>query len=385
MTMPSAQTIAFSIDSLKLGGAERTLLRWAVWCRDAGWTVLVITRHGPERDAYPMPTGVLRCQEPRLPDALEKLGWWAFPARLLALRSVLRSHAVDVCVGVTVLPAVKMLLACRGLRIRCLVSERNYPPAKPPALPWRWLRRLSYPWADLHLVQTKTTGRWLKSHCGARHQLLMPNPVVWPLPVHDPVVPPDALIPGDAQMLLAAGTKAFQKGFDHLMSVFAELALQWPNLHLVVLGLSDQLYQGRNQQVWLRQLLGGQQDAQARLLMPGPVGNMDTWYRRADLFLLPSRYEGFPNVLLEAMAAGCPCIASDCLTGPADLICDGENGRLLPAGASQQRWVLEIDALLQDQPQRLRFAEKAVAVRERFSESRLRGEFLAALEGLTCG
>ena len=142
---------------------------------------MVITRHGPERDAYPMPIGVLRCQEPRLPNALERLGWWAFPARLLAVRSVLRSHSVDVCVGVTVLPAVKVLLACCGLRIRCLVSERNYPPAKPPALPWRWLRRLSYPWADLHLVQTTTTGLWLKSHCGAQHQLLMPNPVLlWP-------------------------------------------------------------------------------------------------------------------------------------------------------------------------------------------------------------
>jgi hypothetical protein len=62
MTGPQA-AIAFSIDSLKLGGAERTLLRWAAWCRDAGWRVVVITRHGPERDAYPLPTGVIRRQE----------------------------------------------------------------------------------------------------------------------------------------------------------------------------------------------------------------------------------------------------------------------------------------------------------------------------------
>ena len=89
MNQQVAGTIAFSIDSLKLGGAERTLLRWAVWCRDAGWRVVVITRHGPERDAYPVPEGVVRRQEPRLSPALERLGWWAFPARLLALRSLL--------------------------------------------------------------------------------------------------------------------------------------------------------------------------------------------------------------------------------------------------------------------------------------------------------
>ena len=50
--------VAFSIDSLKLGGAERVLLQWAQWCKDEGWSVLVITRHGPDRDAYPVPNGV---------------------------------------------------------------------------------------------------------------------------------------------------------------------------------------------------------------------------------------------------------------------------------------------------------------------------------------
>lgn len=378
-------TIAFSIDSLKLGGAERILLRWARWCRDAGWRVVVITRHGPEQDAYPLPSGVVRCQEPRLPVILERLGWWAFPARLWALRSVLRRHSVVVAVGVTVLPSIKLLLASRGLRIHCLVSERNYPPAKPPALPWRWLRRLSYPWADLHLVQTQTTAAWLQSHCGVKRQLLMPNPVVWPFPNHEPVLAPDALVPRGSPMLLAAGTKAAQKGFDRLMPVFAELALRWPRLHLVLLGLSDQPYQGLNQQAWCRQLLGDNQGVQSRLLMPGPVGNMADWYQRADLFLLPSRYEGFPNVLLEAMAAGCPCIASDCSTGPADLISDGHNGRLLSAEASTQRWIQEIEALLLDPSQCSRLAKTALNTRDRFSESRLRSAFLSALEGLNDG
>lgn len=385
LSKPPLPTIAFSIDSLKLGGAERVLLRWASWCRDAGWRVVVITRHGPERDAYPLPSEVLRCQEPRLPEPLERLGWWAFPARLLALRSVLRRYSVSVVVGVTVLPAIKVLLASRGLKLRCLASERNYPPAKPPALPWRWLRRLSYPWADLHLVQTKTTAAWLQSHCGVKRQLLMPNPVVWPLPKHEPVLAPGAFVPCGVPMLLAAGTKAAQKGFDRLMPVFAELALRWPRLHLVLLGLSDQSYQGCNQQSWCRELLGHNAEIQNRLLMPGPVGNMADWYERADLFLLPSRYEGFPNVLLEALAAGCPCIASDCCTGPADLIIDGQNGRLLPADASTQRWVEEIDALLKNPSQGRRLAESAVSVRDRFSEARLRSDFLGALEGLLHG
>ena len=114
MNEEATPAIAFTIDSLKLGGAERTLLRWAVWCRDAGWRVLVVTRHGPERDAYPLPQGLTRRLEPPLPGTLSWLGWWAFPARLLNLRALLRSEAVDVVVGVTVLPAVKLLLATRN-------------------------------------------------------------------------------------------------------------------------------------------------------------------------------------------------------------------------------------------------------------------------------
>ena len=379
MSRGSSPAIAFTIDSLKLGGAERTLLRWAVWCRDAGWRVLVVTRHGPERDAYPLPQGLMRCQEPPLPSRVAWLGWWAFPARLLNLRALLRSEAVDVAVGVTVLPAVKLLLATRGLSLRCLVSERNYPPAKPPSLPWRWLRRLSYPWADLHLVQTRTTGNWLRRHCGARRQLLLPNPVVWPLPEHEPRLRPDDRLPADVPVILAAGTKPHQKGFDRLIPVFSILGCRFPELHLVVLGLSDQPQQGVDHQARLRAQLGDAPELQRRFLMPGPVGNISDWYKRATLFVLPSRFEGFPNVLLEAMASGCVCIATDCLTGPADLIDDGRNGRLLAEQASTADWVELLDGLLGDPSQRRFLAAEACRVRQRFSEERLRRDFLDAL------
>ena len=113
--------VVFIIDSLKLGGAERVLLRWAGWCREEGLQVLVITRHGPDRDAYQVPDGVERWVEPRLSVALERLGWFAFPWRLLALRQLLRRYRSDVVVGVTTLPAVKLLLASAGLPLRTVV------------------------------------------------------------------------------------------------------------------------------------------------------------------------------------------------------------------------------------------------------------------------
>lgn len=379
-------TIIFYIDALKLGGAERIVLRWAQWCVLEGWRVVVLTRHGPERDAYPLPEGAERWQEVRLPPWQERMGWWAFPLRVQALRRQLRHEHVDLLVGVTTLPAVKLLLASRGLGVPCVVSERNYPPAKLPPRPWRALRRLTYPWADLHLVQTSTTGAWLRRHCGARRQCLLPNPVTWPLPDREPIEPPDQWLDPGALVLLAAGTKAHQKGFDRLIPIFVALARREPQLRLVLLGLSAEPYHGRDQQAWLRQRLDSLDSTlQSRLVMPGAVGNMAAWYARASLFVLPSRYEGFPNVLLEAMAAGCACVASDCATGPRDLITDHVNGLLLPPEASTEQWVSVLAALLEDHPRRRRLGMAAQAVRRRFDPERLRCDFLEALSRIHDG
>ena len=112
---------------------------------------------------------------------------------------------------------------------------------------------------------------------------------------------------------------------------------------------------------------------------------MARWYSRATVFVLPSRYEGFPNVLLEAMAAGCACIASDCLTGPADLIHHGENGLLLPASATTDDWVAAIAGLLADSARRRRLGERAMQVRERYSGDRLRRDCLEALRPIHHG
>ena len=381
----SSMRVCFTIDSLKLGGAERILLKWASWCKDEGWQVLVITRQTSAMDAYPVPEGVERWVESSLSPSLERLGWFAFPFRVLALRQLLQRHRSDVVVGVTTLPVVKLLLASLCLPVRAVAAERNYPPAKPLSLPWRWLRRITYSWADLHFVQTRQTGVWLRQHCDVRRQQLLPNPVTWPLPDREPFLHPDDCLSPQDPLILAAGTKAFQKGFDRLMPIFAELALHYPRLHLAILGINNEPYHGLDQHNWLRQLLGDCSDLQTRFLMPGVSGSMSCWYSRATLFVLPSRYEGFPNVLLEAMASGSTCIASDCCTGPADLIHHGDNGLLLSPNAKVCDWVDAISSLLEDPERSRRLGARASEVRERFNENSVRRVFVDALRRSLCG
>ena len=120
--------VVLYIDSLKTGGAERVTLLLARWLSEDGWLATVVTRHGASRDFYPVPAGVQRIVEPSDPVWLRLFGPLGFPVRVRRLRAWLRRHQPDLVIGMTTLPAIKLLLACRGLGIPSIVSERNFPP-----------------------------------------------------------------------------------------------------------------------------------------------------------------------------------------------------------------------------------------------------------------
>ena len=381
---PSATRVLLYIDSLKAGGAERIALCWAGWLLEKGHSVVVLTRHGPRRDFYPLPAGVERVVEPREPGWLRRLGWLGFPLRLWRLRCRLHALQPALVLGITTLPAIKLLLASAAAPWPVLVAERNYPPAKPPAPLWRWLRRLTYPWARLHLVQTQRTASWLVAtqSVGAQRCVLVPNPVIWPLPQFEPVLEPRAVLPPGVRVLLAVGTKPHQKGFDRLIGAFLRLASAFPDWHLVILGLEPA--PGRHQQAVTDLLARRQADPllRKRLHCPGAAGNVADWYAVADLFVLSSRYEGFPNVLLEAMASGCAVLACACPTGPDEIIRHQEDGWLVPADVDPAGLAAGLAPLMQDQALRERLGANARAVAKRFAEPVVRQQFLSALEPL---
>ncbi len=122
--------------------------------------------------------------------------------------------------------------------------------------------------------------------------------------------------------ILGVGRMVKQKNFSLLMRAFALLTKTESNVHLIILGDGPE----RRRLTNLAKRLG----IANQLTMPGKVVNPYIWMANADLFVLSSNYEGWPNVLIEAMVMGLPVVACDCPTGPAEILGNGDHGVLVP-------------------------------------------------------
>ena len=99
---------------------------------------------------------------------------------------------------------------------------------------------------------------------------------------------------------------------------------------------------------------------------------MGEWYGRADLYVMSSRFEGFPDTLAEAMACGLSAVAFDCDTGPRDIICHEMNGLLVPPNDLADL-TDALDHVMDNDSLRNRFATQAVMIRERLSMPQIAG------------
>jgi glycosyltransferase involved in cell wall biosynthesis len=357
------------VDSLTSGGAERVSVRLAYHLDSVGVRVVFATIKGEEHDFYRLPDGIER----RVIDGGAGRGRIRSNVRrVTSLRRLIRDESPAVVVSMMTMASVLAILAGLGLSARVVVSERNYPPRSEIGAFWALLRRLVYRLADAHVAQTRGIERWLRARTRARNVAVVPNPVAWPIASLPPERDPAGFYRVDDRLVVAVGKLHPQKGFDILIAAFAELAPRFPEWKLAIIGseiAGPHSHHGR-----ALESMVDRTGLEHRIALIGRVGNVGDWYERADLFVLPSRYEGFPNVLLEAMAAGCACIAADCETGPSDIIRDGFDGRLV-SPEDETALAAAMANLMGSPATRDRFGARAKEVRERFSEARILGQW----------
>lgn len=227
-----------------------------------------------------------------------------------------------------------------GASTRTVLAEHiNFSHNKPDSTAWRRryllpLMRRIYPKADAVIAVSRGVGEDLAANLRIppSHITTIANPVI-PRDFAEKAAAPlghlwfrDSTVP----VLLSVGRPSPQKDFPTLIRAFAQVHRQ-RRARLVIVGGAVRLEKTPEKQRELVQLaaqLGVSQDVDFIGYQANPIAYMS----RASVFVLSSRYEGLPTVLIEALAAGCPIVSTDCPSGPAEILEDGTYGRLVPVG-----------------------------------------------------
>ena len=362
---PPVERITLVIYSLFAGGAERVMSIMANYWAQKDWTVTLLTfDDGTTPPFYELDR---RVRHKPLGIATESTNTlqavWHNIRRVLVLRRVIGASQPDAVISFMDRTNVLVLLATRGMQAPLLMSERVDPTVFSLNKTWSALRSLLYPHADAVIVQTIRAASFFP-----KQSLLhvIPNPII-PCSKEDverslPRIPKHSVI--------AMGRFVEQKGFDLLIWAFSSLRELFPQWHLAILGdgpLRPELAQ-----------LVGELGVTDRVLLPGQVKNPPAVLSQADIFVLSSRFEGFPNALCEAMACGLAVIATDCPSGPREIIRDGVDGILVP-GEDVDALANAMARLMADENERQRLASRAPEVVDRFGLEKVMGMWEAVL------
>jgi glycosyltransferase involved in cell wall biosynthesis len=316
------ERIAILLPGLYDGGAESTMINLAKGMSERGYAVdFVLGRaEGPFMAAVPAGVRVIDLNASRVFFSTPALLRYLRRERPAAMLSVLHSN---------IIAAWAKRLSRHPFRL-ILCEQNNMSSVAKGERDLRWqvfptLAKWFYPWADGVVAVSQGVADDLL------HLLKIPpetvqvifNPIVTPEvfekaaePLEDPW-----FRPGEPPVLLAVGRLTGQKAFDVLLEAFARVRIHH-DARLLILG------EGDDRPLLERQI--GELNLSGCVRMPGFVSNPYQYMARAAAFVLSSRWEGLPTVLVEAMALTPSIIATDCPSGPMEILKNGKYGQMVP-------------------------------------------------------
>ena len=351
------------INSLACGGAERVTVKLANRWAGMGWEVTVVTLSARDTDFYILDPAVKRICVGLIADSKGPISAIAANLqRAWRLRKVLMSERPDVAMAMMSDASVRLAIAAKGLPIPVVCCERTHPPKARMGRAWQLLRNWAYRSADGVVALTEESRAWIAEKTGASSVHVVPNPVTYPLPSGTPVVDPRRGEHGARKRILGVGRLVPVKGFSALISAFDLVKPKHQDWELVIVG------EGKGRPALEEQIREKQLNDKVFLI--GRAGNVGDWYESASIYVMTSRYEGFPNTLIEAMSYGVPVISFDCDAGPRSIIRHGHDGLLIPLD-DVEALAKSLDELMNDAERRDHFSKNAKEVHKRFSEDRI--------------
>ena len=343
--------IDFFITKMSDGGAQRVVSLLANYLADKGNKVRIITfRDG---DHYPLNNQVERVKLHQKPliDSVVFSGFFSllsFYRKKNNRPDVISSH-IDL-LGYMSIPIAKIF------NIKIIVSEHNNHLSR-YTYQEKFLWNFLYPMASAVTVLTNFDLPYFQKK--NRRTVVMPNPYSFEVASHV------ALSDVRKQEVMAIGNlnRVHHKGFDNLMDIVKEISSKHPGWKFVIVGAGNQ---GRPELEARIEELG----ISDYVTFLGFRKDIKELLSRTGIYILPSRFEGLPMTLLEAMSQGVPCIAYDCISGPGDIIRDGETG-LLIENQNKDEMVNGLSLLIQSPELRDKFSRNAPGSLEKYSIERV--------------
>jgi len=342
--------IDFIIVALSGGGAERVLTILANNFADRGYEVSVLTFNESSQgdDAYVLDPKIERI---KLHDGKYS------NHKIRSLNSLVsyykdKTKRPDVIISFVCFTNLIAILAARFYGIKIIASEHtNHHLKGSPEFLVDFTRKYIYRMANFITVLTSYDLPYYKDK-GSK-VVVMPNPTTFS-PIENNNHKREKII-------LAVGrlNNYHIKGFDNLLSIMPPILEKFPEWKLKIIG------DGQKGENFLK-ASAKKLNIEDRVIFTGFQNNIAEHMQNASIFVLSSRSEGLPMVLLEAMSQGMVCIAYDCITGPSDIINDGENG-VLVENQNMEEMTNGLTKLVENETLRFELAENAIQSLDKFS------------------
>lgn len=350
--------IFFVIQSLSCGGAERVVSILANEFSRREYKVYVVCFYDETKDFYKLNDKVIKINL-NLNESkgiLSKIV--SNIKRILKLRKLIKKEKPDITVSFMEVPSVILILSSFLLGNKVVVSERTNPEKHKIDIVVFLLRKYLYRFVSAVVVLTEGAKNWFEKHTFSKNVAVIPNPVLVSdsdITENDKLL--DEIKKSGKRIILSVGRLSYEKGQDIMLRAYSKISDKVKDWVIVFVGdgpFKDELKK-----------LVSEYNIKEKVYFAGRKENVGIWYKNSDIFVLSSRYEGFPNALIEAMAYGCACVSLNCKFGPSDIIVDVFNGILVDGDVNELANALL--RLINDEDLRKKISENAVEIKNKYS------------------
>lgn len=352
--------INFFIYHLRSGGAERVITTLAnnFAQQDNDVKIYTIAR---EKSFYTLVDNVKHLGFGlKFPGVFSKIN---FLNNIFKLYRHLKADRPDVLVSFIDVNNLIAIIVAKILKIPVVISERSNPEKYNHRKLIRFGFKTLYKKANLIALQTKAVE---DSFC--RLKINLPKTAVLPNPIANGFL---KQIPANKEnVILSVGRLSFEKGHDVLLQALVGLDLTGWRVKIV----------GDGPLIYQYQKFIEENNLANYVTLEGRKTNVIDYYDQAKILVLPSRFEGFPNVLIEAMARGCKVIATDCEYGPSEIIVNNKNGLLFPVDdfCTLRKCIVELC-----NNEREDMFQNAIETANRYNENKISSDWMNAIKSTT--